>query len=183
MIGRTGCYTGIPRNVSPLSTLGLVFVLFSRVTLSRLAKSMKQFDSTKFCTSRMGSARTRVLGKQPWLTKMQPSRGRHFGQTHLPVRLDRLYVGRGLIIYIDDQYKSKVICNLNTYQQWKGLVVKVQSNLSKTVTIGNIYRSPRMRNEDLSAFIDEFTPIISSLEKTVIMISLLLGISILTYLN
>ena len=71
----------------------------------------------------------------------------------------------GLIIYIDDQYKSKVICNLNTYQQWEGLVVKVQSNLSKTVTIGNIYRSPRTRNEDLSAFIDELTPIISSLEK------------------
>ena len=68
-------------------------------------------------------------------------------------------------IYIDDQYKSKVICNLSTYQQWEGLVVKVQSNLSKTVTIGNIYRSPRTRNEDLSAFIDEFTPIISSLEK------------------
>ena len=71
----------------------------------------------------------------------------------------------GLIIYIVDQYNSKVTCNLNTYEHWEGLVVKVQSNLPKTFTIGNIYRPPRTRNEDLSAFIDEFTPIISRLEN------------------
>ena len=41
----------------------------------------------------------------------------------------------------------------------------MQSNLSKTFTIGNIYRSPRTRNEDLCAFIDGFTPIISKLEN------------------
>ena len=68
-------------------------------------------------------------------------------------------------IHIDNQYKSKVTCNLNTYEHWEGLVVKVQSNLSKMFTIGNIYRSPRTRNEDLSAFIDEFTSIMSRLEN------------------
>ena len=44
------------------------------------------------------------------------------------------------------------------------MIVKVQGNtLSKTFTIGNI--SPRMRNEDLKVFIDEFTPIISRLDN------------------
>ena len=30
----------------------------------------------------------------------------------------------GLIIYVDDQYKSKVTFNLNTYEHWEGLIVK-----------------------------------------------------------
>jgi len=71
-----------------------------------------------------------------------------------------------MMIYVDDQYKSKVSFNLNTYEHWEVLIVKVQGNsLSKTFTTGNIYRSPRTRNEDLNAFIDEFTPIISSLDN------------------
>ena len=44
--------------------------------------------------------------------------------------------------------------------------VKVQGNtLSKTFTIGNIYRSPRTRNEDLYVSINEFTQIISRLDN------------------
>ena len=70
----------------------------------------------------------------------------------------------GLVIYVDAQYKSKVTFNLNTYEHWEGLIVKVLGNcLSKTFTIGNIYRSPRTRNEDLNVFIDEFTTIITRL--------------------
>ena len=46
------------------------------------------------------------------------------------------------------------------------MIVKVQGNfLSKTFTIGNIYRSPTTRNEGLNVFIDEFTPIISRLDN------------------
>ena len=46
----------------------------------------------------------------------------------------------GLIIYVDDQYKSKVTFNLKTYEHWEGLVVKEQGNtLSKTFSIGNIH--------------------------------------------
>ena len=45
-------------------------------------------------------------------------------------------------------------------------MIKVQGNsLSKTFTIGNTYRSPRTRNENLNVFIDEFTPIISILDN------------------
>ena len=46
------------------------------------------------------------------------------------------------------------------------MIVKEQGiSISKTFTIGNIYRSPRTRNEDLNVFIDEFTPIISRLDN------------------
>ena len=46
----------------------------------------------------------------------------------------------GLIIYVDDQYKSILTFNLNTYEHLEGLIVKEQGNsLSKTFTIGNIY--------------------------------------------
>ena len=50
------------------------------------------------------------------------------------------------MIYVDDQYKSKVTFNLNTYELWEGLIIKVQGNsLSKTFTIGNIYIDLRER--------------------------------------
>ena len=61
---------------------------------------------------------------------------------------------------------KNVTFNLNTYEHWEGLIVKVQGNtLSKTFTIGNIYRPPRTRNEDLNVSIDEFTQIISRLDN------------------
>ena len=45
----------------------------------------------------------------------------------------------GLIIYVGDQYKSKVTFDLNTYDHWEVLIFKVQGNtLSKTFIIGNV---------------------------------------------
>ena len=41
----------------------------------------------------------------------------------------------GLVIYIDDKYKADVISNLNSYEHWEGLIIKVNGgNLSKTLT-------------------------------------------------
>ena len=40
------------------------------------------------------------------------------------------------------------------------------NNLSKTMTIGNIYRPPRTCNENITKFIDEFSSVISSLENS-----------------
>ena len=37
--------------------------------------------------------------------------------------------------------------------------------MTKTLTLGNMYRPPRTRNDDLNSFINEFTYIISSLEN------------------
>ena len=46
----------------------------------------------------------------------------------------------GLLMYVDNKYKSEVKMNLNTYEHWEGLMIKVTgNNLSKTMTIGNIY--------------------------------------------
>ena len=39
---------------------------------------------------------------------------------------------RGLVIYIDDTYKADVINNLNLYEHWEGLIIKVNGgNLAK----------------------------------------------------
>ena len=48
--------------------------------------------------------------------------------------------------------------NLNIYEHWEGLIIKLNGgNLSKTLTIGNIYRPPRTHNEQINAFINEFS--------------------------
>ena len=74
----------------------------------------------------------------------------------------------GLVIYIDDIYKADVIINLNSYEHWEGLVIKVNGgNLAKTLTIGNIYiyiyRPPKILNEQINAFITEFLSVAASL--------------------
>ena len=70
----------------------------------------------------------------------------------------------GLVIYIDDKYKADVISNLNSYEHWEGLIIKVNGgNLSKTLTIGNIYRPPKTLNEHINAFINEFSSVVASL--------------------
>ena len=52
------------------------------------------------------------------------------------------------------------------HESWEGLVVRIKGGgLTKTLTLGNIYRPPRCSNYDLNAFIDEFSHIISSLEN------------------
>ena len=72
----------------------------------------------------------------------------------------------GLVIYVDNTYTSKVKLNINMHESWEGLIVQITGGgLTKTVTLGNIYRPPRSRNDDLNSFINEFAYIISSLEN------------------
>ena len=72
----------------------------------------------------------------------------------------------GLVIYVDNTYISKVKLNINMHESWEGLIVRITGGgLTKTVTLGNIYRPPRSRNDDLNSFINEFGYIISSLEN------------------
>lgn len=72
----------------------------------------------------------------------------------------------GLIIYVDNKYKSEVILNVNMYEHWEGMIVQINGgNLSKSITIGNIYKPPQTSNDNLNAFINEFTSIISSMEN------------------
>ena len=61
------------------------------------------------------------------------------------------------------------------YEHWEGLVVQINGgNLSKSITIGNIYRPPRTSNDNVNAFINEFSSIVSLLEhncKTTLIIA------------
>ena len=71
----------------------------------------------------------------------------------------------GLIVYVDNNYRSEVKLKLNMYKHWESLIVQINGgNLSKSITIGNIYRPPRTSNDNLNAFINEFSSIVSLLE-------------------
>ena len=73
----------------------------------------------------------------------------------------------GLVIYVDNTYTSKVKLNINMHESWEGLIVPIKGRgLTKSLTLGNIYRPPRTRNDDLNSFINEFAYIISSLENS-----------------
>ena len=57
--------------------------------------------------------------------------------------------------------------SLNQYDNWEGKFIKViGGRLSKDIIIGNIYRPPRDLNENYKLFLSEFTPIISSFDRT-----------------
>ena len=65
-----------------------------------------------------------------------------------------------LNVYVDNNSISEVKLKLNTYELWEGLIVQISGgNLSKTITIGKIYRPPRTSNDNLNAFINELQSI------------------------
>ena len=50
-----------------------------------------------------------------------------------------------LIIYVDNRFQYEVQLNINTYEYWEGLIIKVTGGgLSKAITFGNIDRPPSM---------------------------------------
>ena len=50
----------------------------------------------------------------------------------------------GLIMYIDNIFNSDVKINLNTFQHWEGIVVKIYSGgLPNSTILVNLYRPPR----------------------------------------
>ena len=72
----------------------------------------------------------------------------------------------GLMIYVDNKYKTEVKFNINRYEHWEGLIVDIKGGcLSKTITIGNIYRPPRTTNDSINVFIEELSYTLSTLEN------------------
>ena len=60
----------------------------------------------------------------------------------------------GLIIYVDSKYIYEVIQNLNSYELWDGLIIKIsEGGLTKPAIIGNIHRPPMNLNDNLEQFI------------------------------
>ena len=57
--------------------------------------------------------------------------------------------------------------SLNQYDNWEGQFIKViGGGLSRYIIIGSIYRPQRDLNENYKQFLSEFTPIISSFDRT-----------------
>ena len=73
----------------------------------------------------------------------------------------------GLVMYLSKTFNYKVILSLNQYDNWEGQFIIVNGGgFSKDIIIGNIYRPPRDLNENYKQFLSEFTPIISSFDRT-----------------
>ena len=59
-----------------------------------------------------------------------------------------------------------MIQNLNNYELWEGLIIKVsEGGLTKPAILGNIYRPPRNSIDNLEQFITEFSLLLSSLDQ------------------
>ena len=73
----------------------------------------------------------------------------------------------GLAIYLSDKYNYKLL-SLHKYPEiWESQFIEVSGNKSqKNVVLGNVYRPPRDINENYRTFIDEFTIILKSFQKS-----------------
>ena len=72
----------------------------------------------------------------------------------------------GLLIYLHKRYSHVVRKLYDSSDFWEGLFIDISgANLSKHITLGNIYRPPKLNNNDLSisTIIEEFAPILSKL--------------------
>ena len=73
----------------------------------------------------------------------------------------------GLVMYLSKTFNYKVMFSLNQFDNWEGQFIKVTGGgLSKDIIIGNIYMPSRDLNENYKQFLFEFTPIISSFDRT-----------------
>ena len=71
------------------------------------------------------------------------------------------------MIYVDNKYKTEVKININRYEHCEGLLIEINGGcLSKTITIGNIYRPPETTNDSVNVFIEELSYNVSSLENS-----------------
>jgi exonuclease III len=72
----------------------------------------------------------------------------------------------GLIIYIHDDFTFNVRDIYKKSDAWEGLFIDIyHTSFSKKLTLCNIYRPPRPRNDDIKSFINIFSPILENLSK------------------
>ena len=74
----------------------------------------------------------------------------------------------GLIIYLKDTIKYKLIDIEANSNIWEGQFIEIeQENVgNKKMILGNVYRPPRDTNENYNQFINEFVPILSDFGKS-----------------
>ena len=83
-----------------------------------------------------------------------------------------IYQGRscsvkgGLVIYLQDIFKYKILSTYNTSTIWEGLFIDIfDGGLSKTLTLGNIYRPLQDIINNYRTFIQELTPFLNVYEN------------------
>ena len=67
----------------------------------------------------------------------------------------------GLSIYLKEHIRYNII-NTESFTSWENQFIEIPGvGHNKKITIGNIYRPPRDRNEDYNSFITEFSSILT----------------------
>ena len=71
----------------------------------------------------------------------------------------------GLLIYLSEKFEHIYKSKLTKYKTWEGQIIQVKrgKHLSKSITIGNIYRPPKELLEYYNEFITEFSIILKPL--------------------
>ncbi len=73
----------------------------------------------------------------------------------------------GLIIYLNENYDYKTKQNCNQSRIWEGQFINIiGGGLSKSITLGNVYRPPRDTNENYRLFVQKLTPVLSNFSNT-----------------
>ena len=72
----------------------------------------------------------------------------------------------GLVIYLHQNYQYIVRDLYSSNKNWEGQFIDVFGNgLKQKITLCNIYRPPRDRNDDIELFINDLAPIIAMLSQ------------------
>ncbi len=73
----------------------------------------------------------------------------------------------GLIIYLHKTFDYVYKTKLSHFVTWEGQIVQVKKGeyLAKPITIGNIYNPPKALVDNYTQFIEEFAPILNSLQS------------------
>ena len=72
----------------------------------------------------------------------------------------------GLIIYLHTDFQYTVRDFYSPNKHWEGQFLDIYGNgLRQTITLCNIYRPPRDKNEDIQIFIDDIIPIMDTVCK------------------
>ena len=74
----------------------------------------------------------------------------------------------GLAIYLDSRFNYRNLqFTESPFANWEYQFIEVESELlgNKSIVIGNIYRLPRQRNDDMEHFLEEFSSLLSHFEN------------------
>ena len=70
----------------------------------------------------------------------------------------------GLLIYLHSSFQYKKLELYEKSKLWEALFIEISSeNQTKKIILGNIYRAPRDRNEDLKSFLTEYCNILTKI--------------------